>query len=526
MNFMHGIKPIPAKTIIYIAVLTVLFALSPIVNPCFAELGSGSLDGNLSEHIILSWTEDPMTTQTITWRTGDINQDRVQYQPAAGFSGSFDGAREVIAVSSSSNNGQFYYETTIWGLSPGTGYVYRIGKEGSWIEPATFSTAVAGDKFSFLYMGDVQDGYESWGEMLKNAYEDHPDLKFGLLGGDLIENGNSIEEWQLFFAAASSVFNQIPLMPAPGNHDDTELFWSSFALPRNGPDGYEESFYSFDYGNCHITVMNSNLMGAPGIGDYDKLINWLQNDLNNCGQRWKLVVFHHPPYPVIYDWRAEHLQTHWVPFLEQCGVDIVLVGHQHVYMRTKPMRDGRIQQDGEGIVYIMGNAGTKYYGPGPDYDYIAKQLAYVSNYQVINIDGDTLNLTAKDEDGNVIDSYKLVKQPVVNNPAYEISPVGDAAYTVGETADGIGTMTVNDSISGMKYFGVQVAPVIAHDGQETLVFTHFRDGTQLSLNAAKTDFDKINEAQAGFNVQPGDVVKVYMVDDLTNAVDHNPTILQ
>lgn len=28
---------------------------------------------------------------------------------------------------------------------------------------------------------------------------------------------------------------------------------------------------------------------------------------------------------------------------------------------------------------------------------------------------------------------------------------------------------------------------------------------------------------AGFNVLPGDVVKVYVVDDLTNAADFNPT---
>ena len=33
-------------------------------------------------------------------------------------------------------------------------------------------------------------------------------------------------------------------------------------------------------------------------------------------------------------------------------------------------------------------------------------------------------------------------------------------------------------------------------------------------------------AQAGFNVQAGDVIKVYIVDELTNAEDRNPVILQ
>ncbi len=526
MSFIPGIKPIARKIIICLTFLVLLIAFSPIINTSLAEPSTGSLDSSLSEHIILTWAEDPRTTQTITWKAEDMNQDRVQYQPAAGFNGSFDSAWEVIAAKTGSDDGHYHFEATIRGLTPGTGYVYRIGKEGSWSAPVTFTSAAAGDNFSFLYMGDVQEGFDSWGEMLEKVYKDHPGLKFGLLGGDLVDNGSSIEEWQQFFTVASPVFNQIPLMPAAGNHDNTELFWSAFALPRNGPEGYEEKFYSFDYGNCHITVLNSNFMGAPGIGDYDKLINWLQNDFKDSEQRWKLVVFHHPPYPVVYDWRAEHLQNNWVPFLEQCGADMVLVGHQHVYMRTKPLLDGAIQADGEGIVYIMGNAGTKHYGPGPDYDYIAKQLAYVSNYQIINIDGDTLTLTAKDAGGNVIDSYEIVKQPVTGNPVYMVTPVADPAYQIESANDGIKAMSINSGVSGMKYFGVQVGPVKAHAGVETVVFSHLRDGFQLGINATKADFDVVDTAQAGFNVQPGDMVKAYMVDDLTNAVDHNPTILQ
>ncbi len=526
MSFISGIKPIAKKIIICLTVLALLFAFFPIINPCCAEPSVGSIDSSLSEHTILSWTEDPRTTQAITWRTEDINQDRVQYQPAVGFNGSFDIAREVIAAGAGSGDGHFHFEVTIRGLTSGTDYVYRIGKEGSWSAPVTFTTAADGDNFSFLYMGDVQEGYVFWGEMVKKVYEDHPGLKFGLLGGDLVDNGNSIVEWQQFIIAASPVFSRIPLMPSAGNHDNTELFWSAFALPRNGPEGYEEMFYSFDYGICHIVVLNSNLMGAPGIGDYDKLIKWLKNDLKNSEQRWKLVVFHHPPYPVVYDWRAEHLQNNWVPFLEQCGADMVLVGHQHVYMRTKPVLDGAIKSDGEGIVYIMGNAGTKHYGPGPDYDYIAKQVAYVSNYQIISIDGDTLTLIAKDADGNIIDSYEIVKRPVTGSPIYTVTPMVSPAYKIESTNDGIMIMTVNIDVSGMKYFGVQVEPVKTHAGDETVVFSHLRDGVQLVINATKADFDVVDTAQAGFNVQPGDMVKVYMVDELTNVIDHNPTILQ
>jgi hypothetical protein len=46
------------------------------------------------------------------------------------------------------------------------------------------------------------------------------------------------------------------------------------------------------------------------------------------------------------------------------------------------------------------------------------------------------------------------------------------------------------------------------------------------LNALRADFDVVPEAQAGFNVQLGDVVKAYLVDQLSNDPDSNPVPLQ
>lgn len=118
--------------------------------------------------------------------------------------------------------------------------------------------------------------------------------------------------------------------------------------------------------------------------------------------------------------------------------------------------------------------------------------------------------------------------PKNDNPTYQytITPEDNPAYTKGATTDGIKTMTVNSGINGLEYFTVDISPVQAHSGLETVVFVHLRGGSQLELNATKADFDSIKTAAAGFNVQAGDVVKAYMVDDLTNALDSNPTIFQ
>ncbi len=126
--------------------------------------------------------------------------------------------------------------------------------------------------------------------------------------------------------------------------------------------------------------------------------------------------------------------------------------------------------------------------------------------------------------GNIV-SIELVSA-ATGNPVYTVTPVPDSTYDIGETQDGIKTMTVNAGVSGFNYFTVNIEPVFAHSGDETVVFTHLRNGSQLQINSTVADFDEVDTAQAGFNVQAGDVIKVYIVDELTNAKDHNPVILQ
>ena len=124
------------------------------------------------------------------------------------------------------------------------------------------------------------------------------------------------------------------------------------------------------------------------------------------------------------------------------------------------------------------------------------------------------------EDASVVQTINSDKA------VYTVTPVTDSAYTIGETAAGIKTMTVNAGIAGFNYFTVNIEPIASNSGSETAVFTHLRNGSQLQINSTRADFDQVGTAQAGFNVKAGDIIRVYIVDELTNAVDHNPVILQ
>jgi 3',5'-cyclic AMP phosphodiesterase CpdA len=118
-------------------------------------------------------------------------------------------------------------------------------------------------------------------------------------------------------------------------------------------------------------------------------------------------------------------------------------------------------------------------------------------------------------------------QPLqIGNPVYKLVPVANNAYEIGDALDGIKTMTIKSGFSGFKYFEDLITPVTPNDGEEAVVFVHLRKGVQIGINATKADFDVVQTAKAGFNILPGDVIKSYVVDDLTNEVNRNPVIFQ
>jgi hypothetical protein len=150
----------------------------------------------------------------------------------------------------------------------------------------------------------------------------------------------------------------------------------------------------------------------------------------------------------------------------------------------------------------------------------------------------TITIVAKPEKGSIdyIDSdvsaavtYTVDEQiPEPGTPKYELKPAGDDAIcTVEKTDEGVLVFTVKQGITGFKHFGVEVKSIVEHIGEETVVFTHLSNNKQQGLNAIKADFDMggIKGAKSGFNIEENDVIKVYIVDDLTNDLGRNPVVL-
>jgi hypothetical protein len=310
------------------------------------------------------------------------------------------------------------HRVAVTGLAPGTLYAYELGdgSPGGWSPRRTVRTAPArSDRYSLLYLGDAQNGLEAWGRLLECARRRKPDAGVILLAGDLVDRGNERSNWDHFFLRAAGVLDGVALMPCAGNHEYLDrgprLYRAFFQLPGNGPSGVDRGLvYCFEYADAFVAVLDSTLgVSSPGAARVQA--QWLDGALARTRAEWKFVMFHHPVYASHPSRESPALRDEWVPVVDKHGVDLVLQGHDHAYLRTYPMAGGRrTASPGRGTVYVVSVSGDKFYDQDPR-DYTAVGHTHLSTYQTIDIDvpENSLTFTAWDGQGREVDRFVIRK---------------------------------------------------------------------------------------------------------------------
>ena len=89
---------------------------------------------------------------------------------------------------------------------------------------------------------------------------------------------------------------------------------------------------------------------------------WLDHVLEASPSKWNVVTFHQPVYSASEGRDEPILREYWVPVFERHDVDLVMMGHDHVYARGY-LDDDRTDVAGvtDGPVYIVSNSGAKHY---------------------------------------------------------------------------------------------------------------------------------------------------------------------
>ena len=178
-----------------------------------------------------------------------------------------------------------------------------------------------------------------------------------------ITNDSTNEEWDYYDEAMKAINLNTTLVPISGNHDGLgvwEWFNNMFNLDTSeSVQNLNGVNYSFDYGNAHFAVLNTNDLLAVSFAQ----LQWLKNDMNSTDKDWKIVCMHKSPYSLGKDAKwpdALYLQSSLTKVLAQCDVDLVMSGHDHQYLRTKPLKNNKLDDDGATFV-LAGTAGTKRY---------------------------------------------------------------------------------------------------------------------------------------------------------------------
>ncbi|RME92742.1 MAG: metallophosphoesterase family protein [Verrucomicrobia bacterium] len=410
------------------------------------------------DQIVLTWSLDPATSMTIQWRTAAAVTNGVvvfHRKPPPGEPVRPEDMLRVEALSQLlvdpglSNDPAVYRHTAeLRDLLPDTTYVYRVGdgRPGGWSAPMEFTTGPAGPAdFSFVYMGDAQNGLDVWGRLVQGAARRHPDVAFYLMAGDLVNRGNERDDWDAFFRYSGGVFARRPLVPVIGNHEcqggHPTMYLKLFALPTNGPQGLEPGrAYSFRYGNARFVILDSNLRPEDQAA-------WLEEQLDDPEALWRFVAYHHPAYSSAPKRDNRRLREVWTPIFDRYGVDLALQGHDHAYLRTHPMRAGQpVPDPAQGTTYVVSVSGTKMYDQQPR-PYTRVGFTRIPTYQVldIHIQGNRLTYRAFDAAGRLRDQFVIVKPLPVPTPetvpaAEEATPEPAEAATAGAAGtSGTGT---------------------------------------------------------------------------------------
>ena len=395
------------------------------------------------DHVALTWTGNPETTITITWRTdATVTAGSVQFEKGDKLSRKALQAKAVPRDFPTDLGLSRLFTAKLTNLRPGTLYSYRVGDGDSWSELSSFTTARQKIKeFKFLIFGDSQapllgsEPYGVWRKTLHNAYTLNPDAKFIVNVGDLVDYGQAEAHWNAWFAAAKGVIDRIPEMPVLGNHEyfgsrDMTMpqFWlAQWAVPQNGPEGMKGQAYSYDYGPVHIVVLNSQAEEQKAHGDILKIQQpWLESDLAASKAKWKIVFFHKPVYESYPKRTNADVKAAFAPVLEKYNVDLVFNAHDHAIARTYPMKNGvKMEKPSQGVIYyVSGQSGGKFYKAVEkmDWNTFFYRPEDQPNFFVIEVKGAKITVKTVKLDGTVLDTFfidkaKDVSSDMLSHPA-------------------------------------------------------------------------------------------------------------
>ncbi len=363
------------------------------------------------------------------------------------------------------------WSALLQGLRPGEPFDYRLLKDGAVVfEARSRAPKSRSQPYRFAVFGDSGQDNGPQKAVALRTWEAKPD--FVVLAGDIVYTRGRVSEYFKHFRvynaeepsaeAGAPLLRSVLFIGAPGNHDiaNTDLgtypdglayfyYWKQplngpaffKPAPLRGPDDDQQAFraaagdayprmanFSFDYGNSHWTILDSN----PYVDWNDPALRqWLATDLASAKRaRWRFVAFHHPGFHSSKTHFKEQQARVLAGVLEEGRVDLVFSGHVHNYPRTFPMRyrgadggwtldktfDGARATRPNGVIYVVsGGGGASLYNPeqqdAPETwpAFTARFVSKIHSVTLVDVDGRRLSLRQVAADGQELDRVVIRK---------------------------------------------------------------------------------------------------------------------
>lgn len=386
-----------------------------------------SMSKSEAMHIRQIITADNAKARTIMWQSeGAENGAIVEYRVKG---------KEQISSSTATNEPftddkitTFLHAVTLSNLTPDTKYEYRVGYDDKRSEWHNFTTAGKGSFKAIIFPDSQSNDYRGWEKLAQAAGKANQDAAFFVNMGDLVDNGEDHTQWRAWFDSLRGIIDKIPVAPLLGNHETYDLNWkvrmptaylNLFSVPANGSQERKNQYYSYDYGDVHFVVLNTQMAEMeqfqPGL--LAEQTDWFKSDMAKTDKKWKVVLMHKDVLTYGFKNRTDRqagisdIGREFMPLFDEYGVDVVLTAHLHTYRNRGNIYN--FERDTKGPLYILtGVAGNvRYPELWADHalDLTVAPQPETDNYMTLEATGNTLKLAAFLSDGKQIDSVEIKK---------------------------------------------------------------------------------------------------------------------
>lgn len=350
---------------------------------------------------------DSSRRMQIEWATASSGTCEVQYKASTDTTWSTQStcSEQTFTTAATGMSANFYqHEAVLDNLQPNTSYTYNVIHNGVVLaKNVTFSTMKedVNATTQFIVFGDsgveystprnIRDAIAS--KDANGNYIYPHDFIVGV--GDIAYYNGTYQEFDRnFFGQLSgkidrtdglnSILSTRAFFPVLGNHEygqsSTNIpsgYLASFSLPipAGVPSQDAERYYSFDSGNAHFVVIDSEKFeGDTTATRLAQMLSWLDADLAATTKTWRMVFLHRAIFSSANHgtWgdtqQNDRMRRQLAPILQNRSVQLVMFGHDHAYQRSKRLRvdgNGKIIRDGSqnvvdssaGIVYVLSGIG-------------------------------------------------------------------------------------------------------------------------------------------------------------------------